>query len=195
MKYARAAALGLLFVANAAMAGTPAPLVPPAGLYVEQDDAGNRFNPQNVTGGPYRGFAGNIGGTDTVDAFRFQWLGGNFNGYFFPDTSDGIVVAAGEEIFRELFAATNLGSPLPHTGSAGYDLWGPIDPGIYVFELSTFAGDPPFAFALLNPSNIPFDPALRIAAVPAAAVPEPGTWLLVLIGVLGLAIFRKRIHA
>ena len=51
-----------------------------AALYSETGDAGNLSAPQAVNG-PYTGLAGNLGGTDTADAFLFHFGGGGLTAF------------------------------------------------------------------------------------------------------------------
>lgn len=51
-----------------------------AALYSEIGDAGNLSAPQALNG-PYTGLAGNLGGTDTADAFVFHFGGGGLTAF------------------------------------------------------------------------------------------------------------------
>jgi hypothetical protein len=169
MRYLRLAALGLFFVAQSALAGV---FVPP-GHYFESPDAGSKFSPQDITGGPWVGIHGSIGDVDTVDAFRFAYLGGAFVGPL-----DSVI-----PIFTTLWTGTGPLLPISPIASPtpGFTPTWSLPPGIFIVQFSTAAGDPPFTFT--NGGGLLFAPA---------AIPEPSTWALMLIGLAGVALARMR---
>jgi hypothetical protein len=157
-------------------------------MYPEDGDAGDRFNPQNITGGPYCGISGDIGGqvlvvgdgepffvNDGVDAFKFYYTGGHFSGLYDPPSG----------VTRALYHADDLSNPISHSG----DDWGTQPAGNYVFEL-TAAGDPPFTFGLFIDLQNPDADRLPLRA---PAVPAPGALALMLAGLAGLGASRRRV--
>jgi len=177
MRFLKFAALGLFFLANTAIAGVVA--LP---FYQEKGDAGDRFSPQNITGGPYFGIAGTIGDADTHDAFRFSFLGGFFGGASFMD--EGVASLVASASFTKPLNANLYSNPsaaaLTRTGSDGFYDWGVLSAGTYIIEFDTSLGDPPFLF---SPSG---------AQLLAAPVPEPSTWALMLAGLAAVTFMRRR---
>jgi len=173
-----AVSLGLLLVGNQAWATAT-----PCSLYAEVGDAGDRFNPQKVTGGPYCGFSGLLGDNgatprkvafDDVDAFKFFFVGSVFDiSVVFPAPGGG---QEGELIWR-LYAAGDLNSDLDL--SLGSD----FAAGDYVFEIRFRGEDPPYSAAIFNL----VDPIAAPRAVPAPGVPA-----LILAGLPGLVALRRR---
>jgi hypothetical protein len=172
--------------ANVVWAGAAGPPPPCSPLYQEVGDAGDRFNPQNVSGGAFCGFSGTIGAdgnggvqpeaADDVDAFKFYFAGGVFEARLVFPAPDG-----GQEgdLNMRLYSASDLNLNIDPT--LGSDLAA----GIYVIELSFQGEDPPFTIDLIRP-DIPL-PILAPAAVPA-----PGVLALLLAGLAGLGALRSR---
>ena len=186
MRFLAAVGLGLLFTANVVWAGTAGPPPPCSPLYQEAGDAGDRFNPQNVSGGPFCGFSGTIGAdrigglqpeaVDDVDAFKFYFAGGVFEARLvFPAPGGG----QEGDLNMRLYSASDLNLDIDAT--LGSDLAA----GLYVIELSFNGEDPPFTIDLIGP-----DILLPILA--PLAVPAPGVLALLLAGLAGLGAQRRR---
>ena len=171
MRYLKIALFGLLFVASLAHAGA---LIP---AWDEQGDAGDRTNPQNVVGGPYFAIFGEIGDPtppsfDQFDAYRFFFEGGDF----------GIVLVSIKTLDMRLFtdALTELA---PISEEENIEQWGVIDPGNYILEFE--ATEDPFMQAFLSGA----------ISTPRATIAEPAAWALLLAGLMGLLMLRRRANA
>jgi hypothetical protein len=192
--------VALFLAANAALAGSPGP-----NLYAEDDEAGPRSSPQDVTASqgtlsaPWSGFSGDLGDCidsdietgdclqkDTADAFRFYFEGGSFVMDFSIDDP-----LSESQVTRELYLAGDIGTALSHTG----DDWGMLAAGNYIFELTVdltaeelaALTDPPFTISLID-GNGGFP--LLINAPQEA--PAPGALALLLAGLAGLGLARRR---
>jgi hypothetical protein len=200
MGYLKYAALGLFFIANLAAAGVTAPP-----LWDESanggGDAGDRNNPQSVTpntflgtGGGWAGFSGDVGGClvfgegcdvfDTVDAFKFYFTGGQFTGPFEFGGSDDTV----RRLFREA-GLVQVGGD--QTGNPNVDDYGLLDPGNYIWEITMLGiGDPPFT---IGPIAVGPEGGNNLFPILApAAAPAPGVLALMLVGLAGFAVARRR---
>jgi hypothetical protein len=174
MQWLRLAALGLLFVANLATAGAVIP------FWEEEGDAGDRTTPQNVTGGPYLGIIGDIGGPtpepfDRFDAYRFFFEGGEF----------GVAVFGFTKPLEIRLFSDALSEISPESEEEYIESWGVLSGGNYILEFETT--EDPFMQAFLTgaisaPASVP-------------SVPEPGTWALIALGLATLLRMRQRVRA
>ena len=182
MRYLQLAAVGFLFTFTApdlALAGTTPPC-PSSICYSEQGDAGDRSNPQNITGGPYSGIEGDIGGPtpppkDQFDAFRFSFGGGNLLAIF----------TASVPIELRLFTNA-LVEIAPTLDDVLLETWNGLSPGNYILEVEAL-NDPPFQIGLFGPTLTPIG-----APVTVAAVPEPDVGSLLLLGLVVLGTVGSR---
>jgi hypothetical protein len=144
-------------------------------------DAGDRFSPQFVIGGPYNGFDGMIGGTDLVDAFAFSWLTtGEFTAFYF--SIDDVNASL------DLYTFSDLVTPVLSSGGTTFMTTSSLAAGDYILE-ATLGGtplDPPFYITLTGPTTA----GQNLIAAPS--VPEPSTVLLLGAGLAGLAAWRWR---
>ena len=180
--------LGVLLSANVAWAGAPTC----NNNYNEVGDAGNRFAPQDVTGGPYCGFSGHIGDAligetvslqlilkDTEDAFRFHVDAGKYNVNLDPFGGNTTQIALA------LYFDADRNNPIPETSSHVWD----VTAGNYVLELTYTGSDPPFTAAVFN---LDPNPNILPIAAPQQEVPAPGALALLLAGLAGLGALRRR---
>ena len=183
----RVAAVVLALILGSSGYPSPAYAVgplPPTNPWVEgtggSGDAGDRFSPQFLIGGPYNGFDGMIGDTDTVDAFAFKWLtSGVFEASYFSE--------AGATM--DLYTFSDLVTPVLSSGTSPFMTIPSLAAGDYILEasLSTLVTvDPPFTITLVGPTTA----GQNLIAAPS--VPEPTTVLLLGSGLAGLAAWRWR---
>ena len=152
------------------------------------DASNNLLDPTMITGGPYDGVQGNIGDSsgacdefaacgvfDSDDYFAFHWLTtGDFTATYLSGT-----------LSPELWLYTYVTHALV-AGPAYPTLIVPnLAEGDYILRVSADF-DPPYTIRILG-----LDPG-PMTAITAAAVPEPGTWLLLGTGVTALAWRRRR---
>jgi hypothetical protein len=151
----------------------------------EIGDAGDRTNPQFLTGGPYDAISGTIGETDVTDVFAFHWIAdGNFSA-----TYAGNDPAVGSSLYLALY---NYSGHVEGPLLAGFLVSPPgisrsnLSAGDYLLEITTApdpGADPPYIIAISGPVEFP------IAGV--AAVPDKGSSLFLLTCGL-LALFAAR---
>jgi hypothetical protein len=150
-------------------------------IYTEVGDAGDRLNPQSITGSNINQIVGNIGGVnDPTDAFKFFFAGGDiqFIGAAFHDSLVAIPLPL------DLFNAAFPPDPITPTSSdVGSITFLGLLAGNYIIE-ANFAVDPPFSIGILNPTT-------GGPQSISAPVPEPGSLALVLAGLVGLWSVRR----
>ncbi|NRF67991.1 PEP-CTERM sorting domain-containing protein [Aquincola sp. S2] len=152
--------------------------------YQEVGDAGAMPTPQSVTGGPYSGIQGMLGGADEADAFLFYFAGG------------AIVIEASwddattDTLFLELFGDACMSS-CGSLGSGSNSLTvTDLAAGNYVLEIATgFAADPPFTIELFDLNQQP------LIILPPQAVPSPSTAALLGAALLALGWASRRRRA
>ena len=155
----------------------------PAGAtpYVEVGPEGSSFSTaQDVTGGPYSGISDNLVGNS--DYFLFGWAGGRMQFSFdcggcagvtgsIYDSGDNLILTTGPN------NAVSSSSPLAV--------------GNY-FAVFSAAADPPISSSIftLNPDGN----VILTNDVLAPSVPEPSTWLMMILGFasLGFLAYRRR---
>ena len=182
MRKLRIAVAGILFTffsADLALAGVAAPC-PSSVCYTEVGDAGDRFDPQSITGGPYQFISGDIGGPtpppkDRFDAFKFFFGGGLLSAF----------ITAAVPIELRLFTEL-LVEIAPIVDTAFSENWGVVSAGNYILEVEAL-NDPPFFIDFFGPTPNPILPP-----IPVAPAPEPGIAALLLLGLTFLAMRRRR---
>ena len=188
------AAISMLVAASSAQAVVL--VAPPISTnpYVEIPDAGDRNNPQFISGGPYDGFIGDIGGPDAVDAFGFGWGGGAFSAtaafnQMIPYMGPPMLMIEEEYVIMPLFEVLRLTlftadlTMEKATGISSIQL-PDLLPGNYILEVTTtMLVDPPFTVGVTGPVMNPVLPF---------QVPEPGTLALFGLGLAGLGFARRR---
>ncbi|MGY6276157.1 PEP-CTERM sorting domain-containing protein [Methylomonas sp. MgM2] len=165
---------------------------PPIHLFAENGDAGDVYSAQAITGA-YQGFAGNLDVDDTADAFLFYFAGGDFGatGLFYP--GDPI---SPEALFFALFyppdpiLPTDPIAPIATADANGLLSVLNLAAGNYIIEAALSpAFDPPFTIQLIGPTT-----AQPITVTAPTSVPEPATWTLIALGILGWRWGTNRCH-
>jgi hypothetical protein len=174
MRSLRLVALALLFVSNIAAAGVPA--CPPLTWCEGGIDAGDKFSPQDIVGGPYFSILGSIGGADTADAFRFAYPGGPVA--IFNTLLDTIPAPLPMQLYDNSLVPVLIP---PTSAAPGSKFYLSLLPGTYILELTLVGADPPFHVSFSGPP---------ISGV--AAIPEPSTWALMLAGLAGILVMTRR---
>ncbi len=183
MKRQVAVFFGSILVASGFFLSTPAHAIAVLTYFSGGDAGGNDVagdlsNPLLVTGGPFNGFQGDVGGTgDTTDVFGFNWHGGDFKATetggattFYLKLFDAATAAvADEDATPDTFVATNLAA------------------GNYFLQI-TASVDPPFTVEITTPLT-PLDPLVF------DFIPEPATIALFGLGLAGIPLVRRRRNA
>lgn len=166
-----------------------------AAVYTEAGDAGDGGDPQNVAGSAITRIEGMIGGSDTVDAFRFYFSGGPLRILAQVETAIdadaapswlGLPIA----LFREQALAGERcrpGNPCASDGSGELDLSdAQLIAGNYVLETCyppnpCIASDPPFHIDLIYPTTGQL----------GTPMPEPPLLPLLALGLVALRVQRS----
>jgi hypothetical protein len=169
----------LCFVSGTAFAGVGT-------FWQEAGDAGNRFNPQDIFGGPYVGIMGEIGGGDEVDAFRFVLVGSSSLAAqttcldCFSIFGVGIGTALYTNDLTPVFITPAVENNTPPSNTKE---WYFLTSGAtYIIEFTYAGTDPPFTMSTFG------EPIVGSAA----AIPEPSTWALMIAGLAGILVMRRR---
>jgi hypothetical protein len=180
----RRGSFGALPIAAAIAAALPVAAAPV--YYQETGDAGDYLHPQAIgpAGSVFNGIQGTIGGTDDpVDAFSFFYGGGNLSIQTIVGDPAGPPSYLSASLWAHPPDPITPPDPVSPTGtdpSIGLVDFGNLAAGNYIVQFEKAGSDPPFSAKFIGPTT--GDPPAEISA----PVPEPGTWALVALGLLGL---------
>jgi hypothetical protein len=167
-----------LIVLICARAVTPAHAVTIPG-YFENPDAGDRFNPQNLTAGSsITSIFGDIGGRDGEDAFRFFFSGGSLQATF--NSTVGARLDLYTDLPSSVFIEPDSAPLFPFRSYT--ESWTGLVANNYILDivLQNIETDPPYSVILNGPLTAPL------------TVPEPSSLALFGLAFSAFGLSRRR---